>query len=167
MDDNFKKLPLTDRMACIVSLVDVGDVVCDIACDHGYVGLEILKENKAKKVIFSDIKVGPLSQAKDNLIKYCKDIDSVAYDFRIGDGLSIIKDGEKIDTVIIAGIGYDVMVSILEDIDKYDIKTLIVSVHSKVEKFRQYLKEKELDVVIEKVIIDKDTIYYIQKIKLR
>lgn len=166
---NIKKSKRIDK---IISLVDdkVSNVY-DIACDHGYIGISILLAGKTKNVVFSDIAESPLNSCKGNVRdkifnnpKMQEVLDDIHVDYRLGDGLNIIKDGETVDTVIIAGIGYDLMIKIIEDIKKYNIKTLIASVQTKVSDFRKYLDLKKYNVVADEMVLD-DKYYYIQKIR--
>ena len=98
---------LSKRLKLISSLVPIGARVCDIGTDHGYLSIELSKT--ASKVIAADINEKPLETAKKNALKYgVSDIE-----FRLCDGLSAIKK-EEVDTVIIAGIGGEVISGIIE-----------------------------------------------------
>lgn len=169
---NIKK---SKRIEKIVSLIDDKvDNVYDIACDHGYIGISAILSKKTKNVVFADIANDPLNSCKknvDNLIyennDLSEDLDNIHVDFRLGDGLNVLSEDENVDTLIIAGIGYDLMIEILEDLDKYDIKTLILSVQSKVSDFRKYLENNNMNVVADEMIIESCKYYYIQKVRLK
>lgn len=160
---NIKKSLRIDK---IVSLIPESNTIFDIACDHGYIGIKAAMDGKTKKVVFSDINESPLNSCKENVAKYLKNTN-VSIEYRQGDGLSVIKDGERCDTVIIAGIGYDLMIDILKDLPKYNIGILILSVQTKVSSFRKYLSDNSYNVLNDEMIIEDGKFYYIQKVKLR
>ena len=101
---------ITPRLRSIVNCVNTNSVA-DIGCDHAYVPIALIDENRAKKVIACDINEGPVKIAQENIEKYNKQGFITT---RIGAGLSPIEDGE-VDTVIIAGMGGELIVSILRD----------------------------------------------------
>ena len=54
------KLPLSNRLAACCSFVSPGDRVADIGCDHGYLGIHLLKSGVASSVIAADVNAQPL-----------------------------------------------------------------------------------------------------------
>ena len=64
------KIPLSTRLAAACRFVKPGDRVADIGCDHGYLGIYLLKNNIASHVIASDINEGPLNAAVFNAEKF-------------------------------------------------------------------------------------------------
>ena len=63
------KLPLSDRLLLCAGFVAKGDRVADIGCDHGYLGIYLLKNGIASSVIASDVREGPLQSAIRNAHK--------------------------------------------------------------------------------------------------
>ena len=53
-------LPISTRLLACCSFINPGDRVADIGCDHGYLGIYLLKNGLAKSVIAADINRGPL-----------------------------------------------------------------------------------------------------------
>ncbi len=101
---------LSKRLSVIASLVPNGARVCDIGTDHGYLSIHLSKSGKAKKIIASDISPLPLENARKNIqIAGVEDIE-----LRLCDGLAGIKENE-VDTVIIAGMGGEVIAEILNN----------------------------------------------------
>lgn len=99
---------LDERLAKIASLVDRGSVA-DIGCDHGKLGYYLIGTDRADKVIATDISAPSLAKAselaRENGV-------SELMQTRLGNGLEPVGDGE-VDTVIIAGMGGDLIAEIL------------------------------------------------------
>ena len=102
------KIPLSDRLAVCCQFINPGDRVADIGCDHGYLGIYLLKNGIAQSVIASDIREGPLQSAVRNSEKFgVRD----KMQFYLSDGVKNIP--RDFDTLVCAGMGGDTMVSIL------------------------------------------------------
>lgn len=105
-------MKITKRLNEIIHFASGAKKVCDIGCDHGIVGIELILSHSVEFVVFSDLLASPLSSAIENTKEYNINQDNVS--FRIGDGLTTIEDGE-VDTVIIAGMGGKTIVDILSN----------------------------------------------------
>lgn len=104
---------MNQRLDRILSLIDNGTGIADIGTDHGYIPVKLALSSYTGKIIATDINDAPLKKA----IKSADDnscIDRI--DFRLSDGLSSI-DPSEIDTVIIAGMGSDLICRILDSAD--------------------------------------------------
>ena len=60
------KIPLSRRLQECCRFIHPGDRVADIGCDHGYLGIYLLKNQIASFVYASDINEGPLNAAVFN-----------------------------------------------------------------------------------------------------
>lgn len=99
---------LTPRLNCIINYVNAV-TAADIGTDHAYVSIELIKSGRAKHVIASDVRIGPLDIAKGHIEKngLCDKIET-----RLGGGLSVLKPGEA-DNIIIAGMGGELIEEII------------------------------------------------------
>lgn len=103
------KLPLSNRLLACCDFVSPGDRVADIGCDHGYLGIYLLKNGIASNVIASDVNEKPLQSALHNAVKFgVKEHMS----FYLSDGVRSIP--REFDVLVCAGMGGDTMMSILE-----------------------------------------------------
>ncbi len=128
---------------------------CDIGCDHAYAAIELIKKQKAKKVIACDINAGPLKSAERNV----KDAGlSDKIDIRLGDGLSPVHKGEA-ETVICAGMGGPLICHILEDRTE-DIRYFVLSPQSERESLRHFLVENGVE-ILEEEMLKEDGKYYV------
>lgn len=101
---------LDERLYTVACLAAGARTVCDIGCDHGKLACYMVQTGRAERAVATDISAPSLKKAEE-LIAETGLADLVTT--RIGDGLDPIADGEA-DTVVIAGMGGDLIASILE-----------------------------------------------------
>lgn len=87
------------------------DIVADVGTDHGYIPIWLMQNDACRDVILCDINSGPLEKAAENIRKYMPHRE---FDMRLGSGIAVLEQGEA-DTVIIAGMGGNLIRDILED----------------------------------------------------
>lgn len=100
---------LDERLTAIANLVDYG-TVADVGCDHGKLGYYLIGTDRASKVIATDISAPSLAKAEE-LAK--ENGVSDLMQTRLGNGLEVI-ESKEVDSVIIAGLGGDVIAGILD-----------------------------------------------------
>ena len=127
---------LSLRLETIASLVPNGARVCDIGTDHGYLSIYLKNNNIAKSVIATDLNQKPLLSAQKNI----NESGVLGIELRLGGGLSPINPNE-VDTVIIAGMGGEVISNILNDCDwiKDSNLTLILQPTTSADTLRRFL----------------------------
>lgn len=155
------KIPLSPRLQTCCSFVHNGDRVADIGCDHGYLGIYLLKNGIAQAVIASDINKGPLESAIRNSEKFgVRDKMS----FYLSDGVRNIP--RDFDTLVCAGMGGDTMVSILEAAPwlKSSQYRLVLQCQSKNGALRRYLTENSWKILQEQVVKDGKFLYPVTEI---
>lgn len=102
---------LDDRLKTIASYVRRGSLAVDVGCDHAYLAIWLVKNNIARHVIASDVNEGPLYRAKKNI---AAEGASERITVLRTDGLDGIA-GHNPDDIIIAGMGGDLIASIIEE----------------------------------------------------
>ena len=150
---------LSKRLKFIADKVKAKENVMDVACDHGLLAIYLEKEKNCR-VIASDIKKTAIEGALENKKKYNSNVE-----FFVADGLS--KLNEDITTVIIAGLGSQTAIEIL-DTDLKNVNTLIVSVQKDLEDFRRFIHTKGF-IIEESLVFDKKyyNVFYLTKGKER
>ena len=99
-----------NRLECIKTMVSKCSTAADIGTDHGYVAEMLLKDNLCEKIIATDLNEGPLNRALKHLTyEGLQD----RCDFRLGNGLTVLNEGEA-DVIIIAGMGGELIADIIE-----------------------------------------------------
>lgn len=151
-------MKLTRRIQEIVNFSKNGKRVCDIGCDHGHVGIELIKNHGIEFVIFSDIVSSPLQSAVDNV--NAAGIDQSMVDFREGDGLCTINIGE-VDTVIITGMGGKTILDILaNDLEKTrSYKSFILQPTNGEKLLRKWLCENDF-IINDETLIEDNNVFY-------
>ena len=146
---------LKNRLYTVSTLVPKGARVADIGCDHGHLPIYLMREGISPFCIASDIKEKPLESARVNIKKVGLSIET-----RLGSGLSTIKEGE-VDCITIAGMGGEVIASILEDAPfvKSDKYTLILQPMTSADALRRYLCENGFSIEKELACTDSGKIY--------
>ena len=135
--------------------------MADIGCDHGYLGIYLLREGIASSVIASDINEMPLKSAVHNAEKYGVR-DKIS--FYMSNGvLGIPRD---FDTLVCAGMGADTMISILDPADwlKTGNYRLILQCQTKTPVLRQYLSDNGWHIASETVLKDGRFLYTVMEV---
>ena len=152
---------ISKRLQYIVDIVTYFDTVADIGCDHGYVCIELIKNNKVKKAIASDISYPSLKKTID-FVKVNNIDDRI--ETRVGDGLDVLNKDE-VDAVIVAGMGGVLISDILKK--NYNLKfkeknpLLILQPVQQAKDLRYYLYENKFEIVDEDIVFDMGKYYNI------
>ena len=155
------KLPLSNRLLTCCRFVHPGDRVADIGCDHGYLGIHLLKNAIASSVIASDVNESPLQSAIINAQKYGV---REQMSFYLSDGLRNIP--RDFDCLVCAGMGADTMISILEAAPwiKDPKYRLVLQCQSKRPELRKYLAEAGFSISSETLAKDGKFFYPIMEV---
>ena len=153
--------PISKRLLACAEYVRQGDVVADIGCDHGYLGIHLLQNGIASCIIASDINKGPLQAARNNAKKF--GVDS-RMTFHLSDGVKQLP--QDFNTLVCAGMGGDTMVSILEAAPwlKSSRYRLILQCQSKTPLLRRYLSENGWQIADESVLKDGRFLYTVMEV---
>ncbi len=154
-------LKLTPRLKAIADAVSYR-LVSDVGTDHGKIPVYLVLNNKADKVIASDINEGPVNSCRKN-VKLYKTEDKVVC--RLGGGLSVLKEGEA-ESVIIAGMGGELISNILDAHKNiaYSAKEIILQPMNGIDKLRKYLYENSFLIKDEILVREDRRIYTIIKV---
>ncbi|MFD1485654.1 tRNA (adenine(22)-N(1))-methyltransferase [Lacticaseibacillus baoqingensis] len=101
---------LSKRLQSIADFVEPGSRIADIGTDHAYIPIALAQAKSIEYAVASDIGAGPCAIAQAN-VAHAQVQDLVVV--RQADGLQGITPADGIDTVIIAGMGGQLMVEIL------------------------------------------------------
>lgn len=155
------KIPLSNRLLACCDFVHSGDRVADVGCDHGYLGIYLLKNEIASSVIESDINEMPLESAKANAAKFGTLGKTT---FCLSNGVQNIP--RDFDTLVCAGMGADTIISILEDAPWLQASRyrLILQCQSKRPELRQWLSRNGYRIHRETLAKDGKFVYSIMEV---
>ena len=157
-----KPVTLSKRLQAVVSMVTVGNRVCDVGCDHGFVSIYLIEHGISPGVLAMDVRSGPLDTARKHITE--RGLNS-QIGTRMSDGLHNYNIGEA-DTLICAGMGGRLMMQILsDDKDKTEsFRELILQPQSEIEHFRKWLRERGYRITEEKMIEEDDKFYPMMRV---
>ena len=134
--------------------------MADIGCDHGYLGIHLLKVGIAQSIIAADINEQPLHSATVNAMKFgVRD----KMRFFLSNGVAGIP--RDFDTLVCAGMGADTMISILTAAPwlKNEQYRLILQCQSKTPILRRWLTEQGWSIRRETLAKDGKFVYSVME----
>ncbi len=152
-------LKLDGRLQAVAENIKKYNVLADIGSDHGYLPIFLLRQNQIEHAIITDINKRPLENSKKNAVKHHMD---ERCDFRLGEGLSVLKENEC-DAISICGMGGDTIVDILsKDLQiAYSVQKLVLQPMTNQIVLRKYLINNRFKITNEVIIKDKHLYYQI------
>lgn len=138
---------ISKRLMSLVKYIETSDSLIDIGCDHALLDIYLIKNNYLKSIIVSDIHESALDAGINNIKK--NGLEN-KIDTRLGDGLEVLNDKDKINTIIISGMGTSTILSILNNEYLANINKLIIQSNNNHEELRKeivklgfYIKDEE------------------------
>lgn len=130
----------------------------DVGCDHALLDIYLVKRKANIKAIASDVKPGPLEQAKNNIKREHLEKE---IEVRLGDGLSTYS--EEVDTVIISGMGGRNIIGICKNNLKIfkNVDTYIISPNNYQEDVKRFFCKNGYYIDNEEFVKDSNFIYQI------
>ncbi len=154
---------LSKRLQTICDMVRPGVRICDVGCDHAYVDIRLLQENKIAFALAMDVADGPLATARSNL-ELTELYGSGRCELRKSDGLAAYEPGEA-DCMICAGMGGILMSSLLEagqeKAESFD--ELLLSPQSEIHLVREWLWRSGFVITEERFLQDEGKYYTVMR----
>ena len=148
---------LTPRLLAVAECVPMGARVIDVGTDHAMVPVWLAQEVIAKHIWAADLREGPLRNASA-LIERTN--TNTRIELRLTNGLQGFgpEDG---DTIIMAGMGGETMISILSEASKWLQQggLLILQPQTKQAELRRWLSENRFSIQREMLVEDHGRIY--------
>lgn len=143
-------MKLSKRLEAIFQMVPQGSIIADIGCDHGFLPITLVQEKICSKAYACDLREKPLHKAI-KMIEKCQLQEQVIPLLR--NGIENLPD--DVDTIVIAGMGFETIKMILENnlsiLPKY--KRWIIQSNTDVEQLRYWLYQHN------GFILDEDIVY--------
>lgn len=138
---------ISKRLMSLVKYIETSDSLIDIGCDHALLDIYLIKNNYLKSIIVSDIHKSALDAGINNIKK--NGLEN-KIDTRLGDGLEVLNNKDKINTILISGMGTSTILSILNNEYLANINKLIIQSNNNHEELRKeivklgfYIKDEE------------------------
>lgn len=153
---------LGDRLKSVLSQIEDGaGCVFDVGADHGFFSLALVNKKKVKRVIASDISASSLSKT-EALIKHKNIQDKVTC--LLSDGLDEYPKNLKADCVVIAGMGENEIIKIIDKIEDMSLyNSFILQPMQQATQLRKYLLTKGFEILYDEIVLDKNKYYSIIK----
>ena len=158
-----KPVVLSGRLQAVASMATVGNRVCDVGCDHGFVPVYLVEQGISPHVLAMDVGNGPLSAAREHVAE--RGLEPFI-ETRLSDGLHNYNIGEA-DTLICAGMGGRLMMRILSD-DRgktESFRELILQPQSEIEQFRGWLRRQGYCITDENMIEEDGKFYPMMRVR--
>lgn len=152
------KIPLSPRLRACCEFISPGERVADVGTDHGYLGIWLLQAGLASHVIASDIGEGPLSAAKVNAQRFGT---TEQMRFCLSDGVQDIP--RDFDTLVIAGMGAQTMVHILQAAPWLPGRKLVLQPQNKPHLLRAWLSQNGWHIRAERLVRDGRFLYAVME----
>lgn len=150
-------MQLSKRLQAVADLVTPGSRLADVGTDHGYIPIWLYEQGRISSGIAMDLREGPLSRAKDNILVH--GLQS-GIETRLSDGLDRLLPGEA-DSIVIAGMGGMLVTRILSQGQAVldSVQELILQPQSDLDVVREYLHRTGFAIIGEDMVFE-DGKYY-------
>lgn len=130
----------------------------DVGTDHGYLPVWLLQTHTAQHVVASDVHAGPLDRARSSAAAYSLGNN---VQFELCDGLQFA-GAEAADTVVLAGMGGETIVSILTAAPwTKQGRRIVLQPQSKIAELTDWLQQNGYTLADAKLCLDAGKLYLI------
>lgn len=142
-------MSLSKRLQAIFDCVDKNSIPADIGCDHGLLAIELVKKGVCSKVYACDLREGPLSKAQDAIHQAMLDNEISTL---LTNGMDHLPN--EVDTIIIAGMGFETIRMILEahEQELINYRKFIIQSNTDVDELRRWITQHDFDIVAEDIV---------------
>ncbi|MCI1840610.1 MAG: tRNA (adenine(22)-N(1))-methyltransferase TrmK [Lactococcus lactis] len=154
------EIKLSKRLKAIADYVDKGARLADIGSDHAYLPTYLVQKNEVEFAVAGEVVKGPFEIAKNHVAQAnLKENIQV----RLANGLAAIENVDKIDTIVIAGMG-GILISEILEAGKgklSSVKRLILQANNHGDTLRQWLIEHQFVIKAEQILLEAGKFYEI------
>lgn len=151
---------LSKRLTQVAAFVPQGARLADIGSDHAYLPAALALKGRIQFTVAGEVAKGPY----DNMVKEITENGLTKTIIpRLANGLAAIRPTDKVDTVVIAGMGGALIADILEKgrAQLAGVKRLILQPNVGEYRLRQWLLKNSYQIMDERLIEEDDHIYEI------
>lgn len=144
------------RLVCIAEKIENAQCVADIGADHGFLTKMLVEQNRASKVIATDISKPSLQKTVELSKRFGFENNIEA---RVGNGLEPIKENE-VDVAVIAGMGGQEIIKILKTQNLKNIQKFIFQPAQNAPELREFLSENGFEIINDEIVKDQKKFYF-------
>jgi len=150
--------PGRSRLSAIAELVPPGTRVADIGTGHGKLALWLCAHGIASSCVATERTPELLAEARRRSHGHR---GAAGVDFRSGDGLAALRAEDRIEVVILAGMGARKMIRILEDgsLGQLSVRRLVLQPQSESDRLRRWLAAHGFGIYRETVAVERGRAY--------
>lgn len=155
-------MSLSKRLETVANMVTKGNITADVGTDHGYVAMYLVQQGISPSTYAMDINRGPLERAREH-------INEAGLEEKItiiqSDGMKVL-EGYPVDTAVVAGMGGMLICKIIQESPVINqLKEMVLSPHSDVDKVRMCAIKNGFSITDEKMVEDYGKYYHIIKVE--
>ena len=150
-------MDLSPRLAAIAAQVPQGSRLADIGTDHAYLPVALLLDGIIPSAVASDVNRGPLERGR--LTAQQAGVEE-NIDFRLTDGLHGL-DESQADTVVIAGMGGELIARILSEAPWTREVLLLLQPMTAQPELRRWLTENGYRIQRETIVCEGEKLYIV------
>lgn len=152
-------MKISKRLKMSADMVPPCSLLADVGTDHGYLPVYLAEKGIVKKAVASDI--SPVSAEKASQNVYENNLQNII-EVRTGAGLSILKENEAPDVIVITGMGGVLITKILEEAppNAKDAEYLILQPQHNIDKVREYVINNGYKIIAEDAAQEQNKFYF-------
>jgi len=151
---------ISQRLNTIIECAAKCKFLVDVGTDHAYIPIFLVKNKIAERAVACDISKGSVFKAEKNIRihNYCDFIET-----RVGNGLSVIKENEFPDQIIIAGMGGMLIIDILNNAKRVVncAERIVLQPQRDIDKVRRTIHNLGFKIIDEKMLFEAGKYYNI------
>jgi len=146
------------RLLAVNEAIPVGSRVADIGSDHGRLPRLLVRSGRAAWCIATEYGAGPAQRLRAG-ITACPEADRI--EIRHGDGLDPLRPDDRIDVLVLSGMGGPKMLSILDPVrlGALGVERLVLQPQSGRAGLRAGLAQRGWNVSAQRLVLDRGRFY--------
>ncbi len=147
---------LSARLAAVAALVPAGTRVADIGTDHGRLARHLLESGRSPHCIATDRDQRALAALRPLVARL---FPAGNLEVRYGDGLAVLRDDDRIETVVLAGLGGRTIVRLLEPARRLCLEHVVLQPQREAARVRRWLVRNGYEITAEKLAFERHRFY--------
>lgn len=148
---------LSPRLAAVGALVPRGCRVAEVGSDHALLPMSLLEEGKVPWAMATEKHAGRLTRARTT----ARRLGIAGLDLRAGDGLSPLTADDRVEVVVVAGLGGNTARRILDPelLRALGVRRVVVQPQTRVAEVREHLDDSGWGLVAEAPVAERNRYY--------